>query len=143
MISTGISLRQVIQAKASFQGSGNRRMVIDAVIDQVARDERRYDDGRNARPVLLERELILIYIIAEPGIARCDCRRRSHMVEESPVLIPRDDEQTTIPYWRVTNGLIGAFNQRFSASDVVEWMLRCAAFVIREDVTVARLNEGV
>lgn len=118
-------------------------MIIDMVINQVAWDEWRYDDGRNTWSVLPERELILVRIVTEPGITRRDCSGGSHVVVESPMLIPRDDEQTAAPRRRVTNSLIGAFDQSFSASDVVERMLRCAAFVIREEVAIAGFDEGV
>jgi hypothetical protein len=60
MIGIGVALRHGIQTKADFKGSGDGRMVIDTVINQVARNAWRDDDDRNTRSVLLECELMLV-----------------------------------------------------------------------------------
>jgi hypothetical protein len=65
-------------------------VVVDAVIDQVSRDEWRYYDRGNTRSVLLESEPILVVLDAWSGIARSDCLRGRHMVVESPAFFQQD-----------------------------------------------------
>ena len=40
------------------EGRGDRGVIIRSMLDQVARDERRHDDGRHSRPEMLESKAV-------------------------------------------------------------------------------------
>ena len=64
------------------------------------------------------------------------------MVEESAVLIPRDDEHTARPECGVANRLVSRFDESLAESHVGQGMLRRAASVVVQHV-VAGLNKNV
>ena len=66
-------------------------MIVQAVVDQILRNEGRNHNRGHSRPVPLECEMILIVVRTRSRIAGRDCRWRNRMIVEPTVFVPSDD----------------------------------------------------
>ena len=121
-------------------------MVVGAVVDQVLRDERRHDDGRDTRAVLLEVEPVLVHLAGGDGLVprgRRAAGYRRLVVVEAAVLIPGHDEKAGVPQRGAPQRLVGRFDQCFTGPHVIKGMLGLSAAVgVAGHIPVVRLDEG-
>ena len=64
------------------------------------------------------------------------------MIKETPVLVPSNDEDAALPNYRIANGFVCRIDQTFAKSDIIEWMLRCASFVVVQQ-RIARFDKHI
>src|ERR1019366_8785076 len=94
------------------------------------------------RTVPLERKAVLVVFVAGLGVAWCRGLRRTAVVVETAMLVPRHDEHTALPSRGVADRLVRRLDESLTLSDVRQRMLRAAGPVIVQDV-VARFDQDV
>src|SRR5436853_185140 len=120
-------------------------MVIQAVVDAVFLDQRRHDDGGNPNAVAIEFESPLIRVPVLRLVARWHGCRRSNVIVETAVFVPRDDEQTAVPDGRSGDRIVGLSDEIVAGPDIIERMLRRTSRIVAgckaEDRAVIRLDK--
>ena len=74
-------------------------MIVQAVINEVARNERRNDHSWNTQSAPFKREAVLVMAGTWDGVAGSHSFRRNNVIIKSAMLIPGKDQQTVIPNW--------------------------------------------
>src|SRR5262249_28716426 len=69
-------------------------------------------------------------------------RRRNDMVVETAMLVPRDDQEALLPDGRVSDRLVGGFDETLARGDAGERVLRVPVPEVVEDV-ITRLDEDI
>lgn len=117
-------------------------MIVDGVAHRSLRDQRRDDNGRDARAVEIKRKGILIRAVKLRAIARRGRSWRRGVIEEAAVLIPNDDEHAGGPNRGVAQRVVSGFDKRFAAGDAIERVLGIATNVVGSDAAVVGLDPG-
>src|SRR5690606_39746742 len=84
--------RELLETEQPGQRRYDRGMLVAAMVDQVPGNERRDDDGGDARTQPIEGEAVFPAYAA--GRAS---RRRSHVIIETAMLVIGDDEHAALP----------------------------------------------
>src|SRR5215469_3647794 len=117
-------------------------MVIQAMIDQIPRNQRRNDNRRYPWPILFKREMVLVVRAIRGCVTRRSRRWRNGMVVKSAVLIPCDHQKAAVPVSRISDRFVGSLDETFPKRDIGKWMLGGAVAVVVQNV-VTRLDENV
>ena len=98
---------------------------------QTGRQPRRDQHGGNAHAETVEGKIggILGAMVIERCVAGRDRRRRSHMIEETAMLIPGDQERAVGADLVLEDGVVGIADQHFPQRDVAARMMGVAATV--------------
>ena len=121
-------------------------MVVDGVVHQVPRDQRRDDHRGHPHAEAAKVEVVVVVLRIRDRVTRRHRRWRRHVIVEAAVLVVGQDQQALIPVGRAANRLVDVFDQPLAPGNVVEWMLRVSApevTGVRQDVAIVRLDEDV
>ena len=125
------------RSKVVLHRAQDRRVVVDAMLDGVGGDPRRDHHCGNARPELLEVEVVLL---ADLTVGR-HCRWRLHVVVEAAVLVVGDDQHARVPHGRTGDRVVDVGDHRLARGQRVRRVLRRATAVRRvKQVAVVRFD---
>src|SRR4029077_20251374 len=112
--SGAIARGEWMEAEKTLDRSEDRSVIVDPVVNEVARDQRSDHHRGNTRAILVKGETSLVGPIELRLVTRGSRFGRRNVVIESAVFVPSDDEHAGLPERRVANRFIGGFPQRFS-----------------------------